>query len=69
MNSTLLSSNRKTQSACLVVRAATRRGGRVSFYVVAADGTATLESQVERPSRGLVRSRARAFFAPSRRTA
>lgn len=62
MHFTNLNSNRKPQSACLVVRAATRRGGLVSFYTITPDGTATLESQVERPSHGLVRSRARSLF-------
>jgi hypothetical protein len=63
MHFTPPASNRNPQSPRQIVRAATRRAGLVSFYAVAPDGTATLESQVERPSRGLVRSRARAFFS------
>ena len=46
-----------------LVRAATRRAAVVSVYTLGPDGTATLESQVERPSLGLVRSRARALFS------
>lgn len=45
-----------------IVRAATCRAAIVSFYRLGPDGTATLESQVERPARGLVRSRARSLF-------
>ncbi|HEX8352823.1 MAG TPA: hypothetical protein VF611_07990 [Pyrinomonadaceae bacterium] len=54
------------QGKPLIVRAATRRAAIVSFYRLAPDGSATLESQVERPSLGLVRSRTRALFISQR---
>ena len=51
------------QGKLQIVRAATRRAAVVSVYTLGPNGTATLESQVERLSLGLVRWRARALFS------